>query len=486
MKSIRFLFLAGIAVTVAAAAGCASSTEGPIAISAIGEVPAPVNPNLAPLGPPSALLLEATAQGLVRFEAGAEIEPALAQSWIVSDDGLRYTFRIRRALWTDGRRVTAEQVAGRLRAAVSRASRNPLKPVLGAIDNVVAMTDQVLEISLRGPRPNLLQLLAQPEMAIMIGDRGTGPYRREAAGPNLLRLTIPQEGEESDQDSLMARLPPLLLRGEAASLAVARFAGEGSDLVTGGTLADLAFARAARTPANRLVIDPVAGLLGLSFATHDGPLGDAAVRAALSMAIDRDGLAAAFPGAGLRTRLTLASPIADELPRPAGPDWATDPLPMRRGTAAATIRALPGPLTLRVAVPDSPGYRLLFAHLRRDWRLIGVEARRVGEREAADLRLIDRVAPASLAPWFLRQFACDASRVCDPAADQALQAARSAPTTAERHARIADADRLLATLVPFIPIASPVRWSLVSPRLTGFQPNPFGRHPLATLVAEER
>ena len=92
-------------------------------------------PICEPLDPPSAFLIEAVAQGLVRFDAAGEIEPALAQSWIVSDDGLRYTFRLRRAQWADGGRVTAEQVAARLRAALSRASRNPLKPVLGAIDD---------------------------------------------------------------------------------------------------------------------------------------------------------------------------------------------------------------------------------------------------------------------------------------------------------------------------------------------------------------
>ena len=75
-------------------AGCGEPRRGPIAVSAIGGPPRLVNPNLQPLDPPSAFLIEATAQGLVRFDAAGEIEPALAQSWIVSDDGLRYTFRI--------------------------------------------------------------------------------------------------------------------------------------------------------------------------------------------------------------------------------------------------------------------------------------------------------------------------------------------------------------------------------------------------------
>jgi hypothetical protein len=41
-------------------------------------------------------------------------------------------------------------------------------------------------------------------------------------------------------------------------------------------------------------------------------------------------------------------------------------------------------------------------------------------------------------------------------------------------------------MTPFIPIAAPVRWSLVSPRLNGFQANPFGRHFIGALVEERR
>src|SRR6185312_2300002 len=112
--------------------GCGGEQSGPVRVSAIGGAPQLANPNLQPLDPPAAFLTEAVAQGLVRFDAAGEIEPALAQSWIVSDDGLRYTFRIRRATWADGSPVSAQQVAARLRAALSRASRNPFTHVLGA------------------------------------------------------------------------------------------------------------------------------------------------------------------------------------------------------------------------------------------------------------------------------------------------------------------------------------------------------------------
>lgn len=478
----RFSLLA-LLLAAWALAGCEERDSGPIEISAIGAAPAIRNPNLERLDPASAFLVEAAAQGLVGFDGDGEIEPALAQSWIVSDDGLRYTFRIRRTTWSDGSRVTAQQVAARLRAAYSRASRNPFKSALGAVADIEAMTDQVLEISLSGPRPNVLQLLAQPELGILRENLGTGPYAPSPLDEGMVRLEWPS-GDEDDEPA--AARPAIVLRGEAAARAVARFAEEEVALVTGGTLADLPLARAAGLPQGRLVFDPAAGLFGLAFArAEEGPLADPAVRRALSMAVDRDALVATLAVPGLQPRPGWLPGIADELPRPGAPDWAGAALPMRRELAGRTLAALAEPLRLRVAIPDAPGYRIVFAHLRRDWRLVGVEAERVAPGAAADLVLIDAVAPAMLSSWYLRHFACDTGRVCDPLADQALQAARVARSPAERRNQLAQAHQLLAAATPFIPLTAPVRWSLVAPRLTGFQPNPFARHPAATLIAEE-
>src|SRR5688572_7389812 len=181
-----------LAFTLVAAlflAGCEETESGPIAVSAIGGRPELINPNLNPLDPPSAFLLAAVAQGLVRFDARGEIEPALAQRWTVSDDGLHYVFRLERTSWPNGRPITAEQVVARLRAAGSGPSRNPLKPVLGAIDEIEPMIVEVLEISLKSPRLHFLQLLAQPEMGILRGGQGSGPFLHAAQPDGSVLLT---------------------------------------------------------------------------------------------------------------------------------------------------------------------------------------------------------------------------------------------------------------------------------------------------------
>lgn len=481
MSPARALFASGLAALLALS-GCSQPETGPIEVSAIGRPPALVDPNRIALDAPSAFLMEAVAQGLVRFNADGDIEPALAQSWIISDDGLTYTFRLRRSNWLDGGRVTAQQVAIRLRAALTRSSRNTLKPVLGAVAEIVAMTDEVIVINLRGPRPNFLQLLAHPELAIVQGRAGTGPYRLASYDSGVARLQILHgEDEEAPADS-----PDILLRGEAAASAVARFADGRRTLVLGGTAGDLPYARAASPPGNALVFDNVSGLFGLSFNPHGGPLISAALRQALSMAVDRQALVSALAVPGLAPRTSLIPAGVQDLPNVAQPDWASLNLAQRQNEARRLIAelALPARLSVRVAMPDGPGYRAIFAWLRRDWRLIGVDAILARPGETPDLIFIDEVAPANLGSWYLRHFTCEASGICDPAADAALQEARLAGAATERQNQLARADGIFARATPFIPLTMPVRWSLVPGRLDGFRPNPFARHPAVNLIAE--
>lgn len=475
-----FLVLAALLL----APGCKAAETGPIAVSAIGAQPRLVNPNRESLDAASAFLVDSVAQGLVRFDAAGQIEPALAQRWIASDDGLRYTFRLARAQWRNGERITAEQVVSRLRAAMSGASSNPVKPLLGAVDEIMAMTDDVLEISLKGSRPNFLQLLAQPQLALIRNGQGSGPYAATRQPDGSVLLEPPERDDEAEAEATPAQdWPPIALRGEPAGIAVARFDQGLADLVIGGRLGDLPIALAAE-PGNALLFDPAAGLFGLAFARSEGPLARTDVRQALSMALDRAAIAAALRVPGLRPRETLLPAGIEGFTRPAIPAWTASPLALRREAAAEAIAAAgrDEPVRVTVALPEGPGFRLLFAHLRRDWATIGVTSRRVRSGEPADLRLVDDVAPVSLASWYLRRFSCEANPVCDPAADEMMAAARIAPTPANRRGLLANADRILAEAAAFIPIATPVRWSLVSPRLTGFRPNPFAHHAAGELI----
>ena len=480
---IGFLWSAGSSPAVRttlfalALAACQRNQDrGPVRVSAIGGRPVLTEAGKGALGLPSRLLIDAVAQGLVRFDAAGQIEPGLAERWIVTDGGMSYIFRLREARWADGTSVTAERVAERLRRQLAPDARNPLAPFLTAVDQIVAMTPQVVEVQLKRPRPDLLKLFAQPELALLRPGRGggSGPLDVREDGRTLLLRPLP------DPDNAQAIEPEdeVRLTGERAALAVARFAAGQTDLVAGGSFADWPLAARAPLAAGALRTDPAAGLFGLSIVSRDGFLADPANRAAVAQAFDRSAITAAAPGWLLTERLLPEQ--LDSAASPASPAWAALPLDQRRVAARAQVAAWGRPVTLRIALPAGPGATELWGQLAAALRGLGVTPVRVPLAAPADLRLLDAVAPYDSARWYL----ASACQPCGAAALAAALAARDAASVAERAQRIAEADAAVAADTPFIPLARPLRWSLVASRLRAWQPNARAWHPLNRLRAD--
>jgi len=459
--------------------GCPRPPGGTVQVVVIGSEPKIRDPALGALPTADAVLLQTVAQGLVRFDASGNIVAGLAERWNVSDDGLSYIFRIAAAEWPDGRKITAHQVARILKRQLGARSKNPLKDALGAVEDIVPMTERVIEIRLTAPRPNLLALLAQPELALLRDGRGAGPFAIEAErGPEgELRLTR----QAAALDEQPAAREELLLSGAPAEDAVRSFARGSAHLVLGGTFADLPYARRVRLPRGSLRFDPASGLFGL-VPVNDAGFDDPEARRLLSQAIDRAGFITALGVGGLAARATVLEPGLDGLPAPVAPAWVGTPLDERRPRLIAEANRLFGAEkpTIRVALPEAPGAELLLQQLSRDWGAIGFAVERAPTARAT-FRLIDAVAPSSSPAWFLRQFRCEAVPVCAPEADQLLDAARTTLVPAQRYALLFQAARRIDDAQLFIPIAAPVRWSLVSDRIRGFAGNRFARHTLTDL-----
>jgi oligopeptide transport system substrate-binding protein len=476
----RLLPLAGLALL----AGCnAQNGDGPLVVSVIGDRPALVDPNIRTLDSGDALLLGNVAQGLVRFDSEGQIEPGIALRWGVSTDGLFYTFRL-----NDEASLDARAVARRLRAILAKSSRNSLKPALAAIDEVVAVTPQVVELRLKYPRPDLLELLAQPELALLDTRPLTGPLQPRERQAEALRLTLLQP-----KDSEAAAQPPgLILRGESAARAVARFSRNQSRLVLGGRLADLPLLQAAKLRQEVIRFDEVVGLFALAPRHNDGLLGNAGFRRALAMALDRERIGPVFGSVPWQPSLAPLSWPTLELPNPPLPGWAGLALGERRLQARALVALAlsdakrTGPVKLRLWLPAGSGSTVLFRAVRADWQAIGVELSRVERVSEADLTLIDVVAPSGSASWGFGLLGCTARPACDPTTDTAASAAFAVPDAGARAAALGDAAMKLNQAMPVIPLAQPLRWSLVAPNLAGFQPNARGVHPLYPLLQAGR
>ncbi len=193
LRSRRGARFAGTVLLVAALAGCGlfGGGGGPVRIAAMGPLNAAASPLNGELSAPNAALLEMTAQGLVGYDADGQIDTGLAERWTVTGDGRSYIFRLREAKWSNGREVTADDVVSVLRAYLGTNSRNLLRDDFPEIETVRAMTDQVIEIRLAVPQPNMLELLAQPSMTIVYKGMGWGPMRSRKAGRALLLTPAP-------------------------------------------------------------------------------------------------------------------------------------------------------------------------------------------------------------------------------------------------------------------------------------------------------
>jgi peptide/nickel transport system substrate-binding protein len=473
----------GLAMVLAVSAGgCNRKPEGVIHVVVIGDQPQLADPARGPLSKPDQVLVDNAAQGLVQFDPRGQIVPGLGETWNVSDDGLSYIFRLANGTWPDGRKITADQVARMLRKLIAPGSRDPLKDAFGSVDDIVAMTDRVIEIRLSQPRPHLLQLLAQPEMGLVYAGQGTGPFSIDKAKSKKAAIRLTREVPTPDEEE--TKREQLDLTGAKAKEAIEAFVAGDADLVLGGTFVDLPFVARNKLPRRALQFDPASGLFGLVPARNSGPAANADIRRLLSQAIDREALVAALSVPGLVPRATVLEPALDNIADPLPPQWLATSLADRRPELAASARKLfpqDKPAIIRIALPDGPGADILFNRLATDWGALGLKVQRAGDNAPADFTLIDEVAPSSSASWFLRRFRCGVVPVCDAQIDEVLAAARTTSVLPQRSALLLDASRQIDSEQLFLPIAAPIRWSLVSARITSFAGNRFALHTLIGL-----
>src|ERR1700712_3210169 len=225
----------------------------------------------------------ATVEGLVGLDEEGRTVPALADRWTVTDDGQSYIFRLRDGTWADGSPLTGETARTALRQAVAGLKGSVLAHDFEAIDEVRAMAGRVVEIRLRRPVPEFLQLLAQPELGLARRGRGTGPMalRREGKVAVLTPIAPEKHGLPAVKN-WAEQVRPVQLSGGTAKQALDRFEDDNGVVVLGGTFLQWPALADARVPRGAIRLDPVVGLFGLVPVHTDGFLGAADNREAIS------------------------------------------------------------------------------------------------------------------------------------------------------------------------------------------------------------
>lgn len=440
-------------------------------------------------------LRAATAQGLVRLDENGLVVPGIAERWIVTDDGSSYIFRIREFDLPGGGRLTAQTVRDSLRRTFAQLEGTSLGLDLERVRDVRAMTGRVVEIRLDGPMPELLQLLAQPELGLAVGDAPLGPMQvvagdGEGSGTveGLYLAAMPPERRGlPSQPEWDESVKPVRLVATDARSAVEGFSRGLYDVVLGGSIVDFPLAEVGPLSRGTIRLDAASGLFGLDVRTRDGFLAEPANREALSMAIERPALIQPFNVGGWTPgeRVVPAGLPGALETTPVG--WAALDLAQRRSEAAARVAAYSSsvggaPVSLRIGMPEGPGADILFDAIAGQFAQIGVSAVRVAMDGAPDLALRERVARYGGAQWYLNQFDCAVSRaICSEDVDFLMDLARDSASPAEQESYLAEAEAALVALNLYIPFGPPIRWSMVRGNVTGFGENPWNLHPLFPL-----
>ncbi|MEI4474015.1 ABC transporter substrate-binding protein [Frigidibacter sp. MR17.24] len=137
------------------------------------------------------------------------IEPLIASSWDISDDGLTYTFHIRDDVdFCSGKKMTAEDVAYSLNRWNDPATKSPVRWRMGDVKSITAPDATTVVYELNAPHSELLYQLAQSFGAILNKDKveelgenfgvtgfdGTGPFCWESWTPRDKLVMTRHEG----------------------------------------------------------------------------------------------------------------------------------------------------------------------------------------------------------------------------------------------------------------------------------------------------
>lgn len=315
-------------------------------------------------------------EGLTRIKESGRVAPLLAQAWDVSDDQLRYRFRLRPDVrFHDGKPLDAAVVAYSLERAKSLGHANKLAATLANIGAIRALDAGTVELILRHADPFLLFRLGEPPAVILHPDSadraaqapvGTGPYeltRRPDGDIDLRRW-----------DGFRA---PENIRIKAATF---RFIPDPEQQIQAvlDQRVDLLF-RAATTSIERFDANSHYGILagsssgkGMMAINHRrAPLGDVRVRRALMHAIDRE----AFIREVLHGRgRAIGSHFV-----PTDPDYvnltAVCPYDPERARALLKEAGVSLPLTLDLTLPPTPYALAGGPVIARALQAIGIQIR---------------------------------------------------------------------------------------------------------------
>lgn len=477
------------------------------------------------IGMPEANIVQAISEGLVVQDPddSYEVRPGVAKSWSHNADYTRWTFYLRKdARWSDGTPLTAEDFVYSFRrmltpglgsegADVFQIFRNAAAYNRGEIDDFgevgVTMRDlHTLELVTEAPAPYLLPMLAGPGFvpvnreAVESGggtiDRGNrwadaGSY--VGNGPFLLsewavnrHVLVERNPQYWDADNVRLNGIRFIPIRDTADETQAFLAGRLH--VTQAVSRDRIAALRKSHPES-LMTDALLGANYFMFNTTRAPFDDARVRRALAMAIDRDRL---IEEANLVTREAIGGMVPPGMPGyraiPAPePDLARARkllaeagFPGGKGFPAATI--LTNTLNIHrdvaMAICDmwKEGLGIEVTVREENWKDY-LDSTLEGDFDIARTGwVVNYYDPIAFLDILGSDNVSNNTRWMDTRYDDLLAEARTTANRDEQIALLRQAERLLLTQQPLIPLYNQTQSYLVDERVKGWGHSVSGNH----------
>jgi oligopeptide transport system substrate-binding protein len=454
--------------------------------------------------------------GLTAIDPAGAVRPAVAASW-TSDPALRrWTFHLRAdARWSDGSPVRSGDFTfawrrladPRTRPAPTPVARTLLAGVTGyrsfaagkarSIAGLQAPDPATLVVELDHPMADLPALVAAVALS-PLPEALVGPdpaaYLARPVGDGPFRLAAPPRPGRSltfDRNPAYGAAPALLDKVSVhldPDPQTAWLELQDGQVAFGPVPPDqLAAARTVYGPSADgrtrpgLLQAPTLATWQLTVNLRSKPATDPRWRQAVSLAIDRDRLAAALAGSPATTLVPPATPgpgtaggPASTGPAPACPACAHDPSKAR--SLLAKVDHGRGPLTL--AVPPGPQAARVATLVAADLAAAGAKVTRSpAPAGGSPLTLVRRVAPYPRPDPYL------SGTTVGPAARHLLDQARATPDPPTRATRYQQAETAILADLPAIPLLTESSAAVLAPTppLQGFTLTPWNTLDLATI-----
>ncbi len=289
MNKTKSLFLAAIGLLLATSAVYAQSSE--IRIGVALEPPI-LDPTAGAAEAIDVVVYQNVFEGLTRIDQTGAVQPGLAESWTISEDGLTYTFKLREGVtFHDGTSFDAEDVKFSFDRILAEDSVNAQKALYTSIEAVTVVDPLTIEVALARPDGMFLFNLGRGDAVIVAPESaddnanepiGTGPFAF-VQWDRGSRVILEQYGPYWGDKPALTKATYLFI-SDTATLTNALLAG---DVDGTNNFAPEALAVFEGNPQFKVLVGSTEGETILATNNAKAPFDDLRVRQALAHAINR-------------------------------------------------------------------------------------------------------------------------------------------------------------------------------------------------------